>query len=209
MSAAGDLHVHRFVPAADPGISRTILALHGTGGDENDLIPLAQAVFPGAAVLSPRGNVLEGSSPRFFRRSAPGVLDLEDLAARTEELAQFVQVAAEEYGFDAANVMAIGFSNGANIAVSMLLSQSTILRGAVLLSPMLPFVPDESPDLDGTAVFIGAGNLDQMVPIQQVDQLEHILANAGALVTMHKEDVGHTITDREVMAAQQWAKMLG
>lgn len=209
MSAASDLHVHQFVPATDPAIGRTILVLHGTGGDENDLIPLAQEVFPGAALLSPRGNVLEGSAPRFFRRSAPGVLDLDDLAVRTDDLATFVEAAATEYGFDSANVVAIGFSNGANIAVSLLVRRPEVLRGAVLLSPMLPFVPETSPDLNGTAVFIGAGNLDPMVPAGQVDQLQTILANSGAIVTMHKEDVGHTITEREVVAAQQWAKLLG
>ncbi len=182
--------------------------MHGTGGDENDLIPLAQAVFPGAAILSPRGKVLEGNAPRFFRRLAEGVLDLEDLAFRTGELADFVAASATEHGFDASNVVAIGFSNGANIAVSMLLTRPGVLRGAVLLSPMLPFVPEETVDLAGTAVFIGAGNMDPLVPVSQIQQLNAIFADSGASVTLHQEDVGHTITDREVLAAKAWASLL-
>lgn len=209
MRTASEIHVHRFVPGADAAVGRTILVLHGTGGDENDLIPLAQAVFPGARLLSPRGNVLEGNSPRFFRRLAPGVLDLDDLAVRTDDLVTFVGVAANEYGFDAANVIAIGFSNGANIAVSLLLRRPDVLRGAVLLSPMLPFEPETVPDLSGVAVFIGAGNLDPMVPAGQVEHLEAILAEAGVAVTLHRENVGHTITEREVMAARSWAQELG
>lgn len=202
------LHRHRFVPATDPAARGAVLALHGTGGDETSLIGLAQTVFPGAAVLSPRGNVLEAGAPRFFRRHAEGVLDLEDLAVRTGEMADFVAAAAQHYGFDPGTLAAIGFSNGANLAVSLLLTRPGVLNAAALLSPMLPFVPADPIRLDGTAVFIGAGNLDPLVPAAQIDQLQAILTDAGAVVTMHREETGHTVTDREVVAAQEWAKLL-
>ncbi len=208
MADALDRYVHVFVPGTGEAANDTVLTLHGTGSNEHDLIPLAQAIFPGANVLSPRGNVMEGSSARFFRRHAEGVLDLEDLAVRTGELAEFIAAAAGKYGFDAGRVDAVGFSNGANIALSMLLSRPGVLRAAALLSPMLVFVPEEPLDLTGTSVFIGGGRLDPLVPIEQVEQLEQLLTNAGATVTMHLENVGHQVTDREIWAAREWASQL-
>ena len=148
--------IHRFLPAG-PGGGTTLLLLHGTGGDEGDLLPLGRALLPGAALLSPRGRVLERGMPRFFRRLAEGVFDQEDLARRTDELAAFLEGAATRYGFDPGRVVAVGFSNGANIAASLLLRHPGRLRGAVLLSPMVPFEPEPAPDLGGTPVFIGAG----------------------------------------------------
>src|SRR5690606_6783393 len=137
-----------------------LLLLHGTGGDESDLLPLGRTILPGAGMLSPRGKVLECGAPRFFRRLAEGVLDQEDLAQRTDELGRFATAAAEAYGFRPDGVVAVGFSNGANIASSLLLRQPGILRGAILLSPMVPFEPELLPDLAGTFVFIGAGRRD-------------------------------------------------
>jgi predicted esterase len=156
-------------------------------------------------VLSPRGKVLEGNAPRFFRRLAEGVLDQEDLAFRTGELVRFVEAASTEYGFDRASVVAVGFSNGANIAASILLRKADVLRGAVLLSPMLPFEPDATPDLTETDVFIGAGKADPLVPVAQVERLAAILRAAGATVTVHWDRSGHTITPAELKAAQKWA----
>lgn len=203
--------VHRYIPptAETEGASGiTLLALHGTGGDETDLIPLAQAVLPGAGVLSPRGKVLEGSAPRFFRRLAEGVLDLEDLAIRTDELAEFVEAASEQYGFDRAGVVAIGFSNGSNIAASMLMRQPGVLRGAILLSPMLPYEPESAPEIEDVVVFIGAGRTDPLVPAEQVERLAEVLESGGAEVTVHWERGGHTITPEEVNAARDWATRL-
>ena len=135
-------YAHRWVPG-DGTTPKTLLLLHGTGGDEDDLLPLGRALLPGAAMLSPRGNVLERGMPRFFRRLAEGVLDQEDLARRTEELARFVDAAAAAYGFSRDGVIAAGFSNGANIAASLLLRRGAgALRGAALFSPMLPFEPE-------------------------------------------------------------------
>jgi phospholipase/carboxylesterase/glyoxalase family protein len=148
--------------------------------------------------------VLEHGAPRFFRRLAAGVFDQKDLALRTEELANFIQDAAAAYGFDPNGVVAVGFSNGANIAASLLLRRPGVLRGAVLFSPMVPFEPEESVALNGTSVFIGAGRADTMVPIEQVQQLASILRDAGAQVTVHWEPGGHALTNSEVEKAREW-----
>lgn len=200
---------HRFIKAsadAGPAEGLTVLLLHGTGGDENDLIQLGRALAPGAALLSPRGKVLEGNMTRFFRRLAEGIFDQEDLARRTTELVAFVRDATAHYGLDPARVLAAGFSNGANIAASVLLRRAGVFRGAVLLSPMLPFEPTELPRLEATRVFIGAGQSDPIVPVAQVERLAELLRDAGAEVELHWEPGGHGITQREVGAARRWVE---
>ncbi|MBL0938451.1 MAG: alpha/beta hydrolase [Gemmatimonadaceae bacterium] len=182
----------------------TILLLHGTGGDENDLLPLGEQLLPGAALLSPRGQVQERGMPRFFRRHAEGVLDLEDLAFRTTELAAWVPTALEAHALPTQRVIAAGFSNGANIAASQLLRGIPGLHGAVLLSPMLPFEPDTLPNLSGVRVFIGAGKHDPLVPVAQVERLAALLRESGADVTLYLTNGGHSITPDEFRAAQQW-----
>ncbi|HEU4631653.1 MAG TPA: VOC family protein [Gemmatimonadaceae bacterium] len=199
--------VHRYLPPIGPGEQAggtTLLLLHGTGGDENDLVPLGRALLPGAGLLSPRGKVLEGTAPRFFRRLAEGVLDQEDLARRTVELAEFIEAAAATYGLDRDGIVAVGFSNGANIAASLLLRRPGLLRGAVLLSPMVPFEPERVAGLEGTAVFIGAGRVDPLVPAGQSERLAELLRSGGADVTLHWEPGGHGVTEREVAAARDW-----
>lgn len=195
---------HEYVPPADPSSGTTLLMLHGTGGDEHDLLPLGRALLPGAGLLSPRGRVLENGMPRFFRRLAEGVFDQEDLAARTDELAAFIDDAAKAYGFDRSHVVAVGFSNGANIAASMLLRRGAVLHGAVLLSPMVPFELEHRPDLRDTRVFIGAGRRDPIVPASQVERLGALLETAGANVRTHWHNGGHTITNDELAAARTW-----
>lgn len=199
--------VHRYLPpaaGAAPAASTTLLLLHGTGGDEHDLVPLGRSLLPGAGLLSPRGNVLEFGAPRFFRRLAEGVLDQADLERRTHELATFVLGATASYALRRDGVIAVGFSNGANIAISLLLRHPELLHGAVLLSPMLPYEPPSLPDLSGTAVFIGAGRADPLVPVEQVEQLAAMLGEAGAEVTLHWEPDGHVIAISEVEAARAW-----
>jgi predicted esterase/catechol 2,3-dioxygenase-like lactoylglutathione lyase family enzyme len=199
--------VHRFVaptPGTELARGTTLLLLHGTGGDENDLLPLGRALLPGAAMLSPRGKVLERGAPRFFRRLAEGVFDQEDLARRTEELAQFVETAATTYAFERDAIIAVGFSNGANIAASLLLRRPGLVRGAVLLSPMLPYEPETVPNLVGTDVFIGAGRTDPIAPAVQVERLAELLRTAGADVTVYWQNAGHTVTKDELDAAQRW-----
>ena len=199
--------VHRYVPpaaGAELAGSTTLLLLHGTGGDEEDLIPLGRSLLPGAGMLSPRGKVLERGAPRFFRRLAEGVFDQEDLAHRTEELAEFIVAATRTYELDRAGLVAVGFSNGANIAASLLLRRPGLIRRAVLLSPMVPFEPEAPPDLTGTSVFIGAGRADPIAPPAQVEHLADLLRRGGAAVTVHWQPGGHALTDGEIDAARQW-----
>lgn len=199
--------VHRYIPpesGSELAGGTTLLLLHGTGGDENDLLPLGRSLLPGAGMLSPRGKVLERGAPRFFRRLAEGVFDQEDLALRTDELAQFIDAAAITYGLERDGIVAVGFSNGANIAGSLLLRRPGVLRGAVLLSPMVPFEPDSLADLDGTSVFIGAGRNDPIAPAEQVERLAAVLREARADVTLFWQHAGHTVTKDELEAAQRW-----
>jgi len=165
---------------------------------------MGAALLPGAARLSPRGKVLENGMPRFFRRLAEGVFDLEDLVARTHALAAFIESAASAYGLDAGKVLAVGYSNGANIAASLLLLRPQVLAGAVLLHPMVPLVPDAVPDLSDKPIFIGAGRHDPIVSGAQTERLAALLREAGAQVSLHWQDNGHSITQDEFEAAQSW-----
>ena len=196
--------IHRFVPTENNTTDVTLLLLHGTGGDENDLIDLGKMLLPGAALLSPRGKVLEHGMPRFFRRLAEGVFDLADLQQRTDELAEFIHTASTIYHFDAEKVVAVGFSNGANIAANMLLQQPTVLAGAALLHPMMPFEPEQAVHLEGKPVFIGAGHRDPIVPASNTEHLAKLLKQFGANVTESWSNGGHTITHEEVRAAKSW-----
>ena len=162
---------HEWVPAQNVSSAPTLLLLHGTGGNARDLLPLGRQLLPGANLLSPLGKVLERGMPRFFRRLAEGVFDQEDLRFRTGELAEFMQQSAGVYGFDAKRVVAVGYSNGANIAASLLLRRPEVLAGAILLRPMTPFMPEAMPDLNGKPIFIGAGRNDRIVPPRRHDAI--------------------------------------
>jgi len=202
-------YVHRYLPpGAQVQNPMTLLLLHGTGGNEEDLLPLGRMLLPEAGLLSPRGPVLENGMPRFFRRIAEGVFDQEDLARRTADLAEFVRGATARYTLDPNGIVAVGFSNGANIAGSLLLRDPGLLRGAVLLSPMVPFEPDSLPDLSGTAVFIGAGRGDPIAPPVQVERLRELLEACGAEVTVEWHPGGHTIAPAVVSAARRWIEGL-
>jgi len=199
--------VHRYVPPdsrAELAGGTTLLLLHGTGGDEEDLIPVGRELLPGAGMLSPRGKVLERGAPRFFRRLAEGVFDQEDLARRTEELAQFIEAAITTYQLEADGIVAVGFSNGANIAASLLLRRPGLLRGAVLFSPMVPFSPEAKSQLVGTSVFIGAGRADPIAPPAEAERLAAMLRDSGADVTLHWETGGHSLTRAELDMAREW-----
>jgi phospholipase/carboxylesterase len=195
--------VHRFIPAGTPD-APTLLLLHGTGGDENDLLPVGRMLDERAALLSPRGKILEYGMPRFFRRLAEGVFDHEDLVNRTHELAEFVERAVDEYGIDRRRLFAVGFSNGANIAASLLLTYPRLLAGAILLRAMVPFEPEQTPDLSETPVYLAAGRSDQMVPPENTEQLARLLREADADVTLDWQPGGHGIGPEEVQAARNW-----
>ncbi|MCA1740640.1 MAG: alpha/beta hydrolase [Actinobacteria bacterium] len=195
--------IHSFVPAEESG-APALLLLHGTGGNEDDLLPLGRMLDGRAALLSPRGKVLEHGMPRFFRRLAEGVFDREDLVNRTHELARFTEGAVEEYGLDPSRLYAVGFSNGANIAASLLLLHPGLLAGAVLLRAMVPFEPETPPDLSGTLVYLAAGRADQIVPSENTERLAELLQEAGAEVTLDWQPGGHDIGQAEVEGARSW-----
>jgi predicted esterase len=201
--------IHRYVPARSPenGESTyTLLLLHGTGGNENDLLDLGRMIAPGAAQLSPRGKVLEHDMPRFFRRVAEGVFDVEDLQQRTYELADFIEAAAKHYHFDPRKVIAVGFSNGANIAGSLLLLRPNVLAGAILLHPMVPFIPETLPDLSNVPVFIGAGRADPIALPIETERLTALLKETHAQVTVRWQPGGHTISLDEVRGMMEWIR---
>jgi predicted esterase len=185
-----------------PGTSPTLLLLHGTGGDENDLIPLGRLLRPGAALLSPRGQILENGQPRFFRRLAPGVFDEDDLIRRTHELADFVedQSARRHLG----KIIGVGYSNGANIAVSMLLLRPDVLAGAILFRAMLPLEPPQPPRLEQTPVLLLAGRHDNMIPQDSTQRLAVLLEQSGANATILWRDTGHGLEQGEFTLARAW-----
>ncbi len=195
--------IHEFIPGNS---SRTLLLLHGTGGNERDLIGLGHELDPNAALLSPRGKVLENGMPRFFRRIAEGVFDLEDLERRTNELADFVASAAQHYGFASNNLVAVGYSNGANIAASILLLRPETLPAAILFRAMLPLIPENQPNLSSARIWIGAGLHDPIVPADQTKRLAHLFRSLGADVTMQHFQSGHELTLADVENARAWLK---
>ena len=197
--------IHEFVP----GISdRTLLLLHGTGGNERDLVPLGRELDPNAALLSPRGKVLENGMPRFFRRLAEGVFDLEDLRERTNELADFIAAAVRQYRLAADQIVAVGYSNGANIAASMLLLRPEILHAAILFRAMVPLVPENLPDLSSVRVWIGAGDQDPIIPASEAQSLAELLRRAGADVTIRFANASHALTEADLKTARHWLEEL-
>ncbi|USK68655.1 alpha/beta hydrolase [Peribacillus asahii] len=194
---------HIYQQGSNPN-APVLLLLHGTGGTETDLLPLTEMVSPESSVLSVRGNVLENGMPRFFRRLAEGVFDEEDLVFRTKELQEFLDAAAKEYGFDRSNVVAIGYSNGANIAASLLFHYENVLKGAILHHPMVPRRGLELPSLSQVQVFIAAGKNDPICPARETEELAELLQSARADVNVLWENYGHQLTRSEVEAAASW-----
>jgi phospholipase/carboxylesterase len=196
MTAPSSDIAHRFVPAASPGLP-PLLLLHGTGGNEDDLLPLGERLLPGAALLSPRGQVLENGMPRFFRRLAEGVFDLDDLRRRTDELADFVEAARRSHDLGSMPPIAVGFSNGANIAAAILLLRPGTLGGGLLIRPMVPLVPDPLPVLGGVPVQINAGMADPIVTHAQSEALADLLRRSGASVSLDWIRGGHGLTQSD------------
>jgi phospholipase/carboxylesterase len=196
--------IHRFLPASEPDSRETLLVLHGTGGDENDLVGIAQSIAPGAAILSPRGNVLENGAPRFFKRLAEGVFDPAEVRSRGEELAQFISAAVAKYSLDASRIFAFGFSNGANIASTVMFIEPDLLQGSILFRPMLVFEPVEVPDLSGKSVLISSGRTDPIVPTDNVQRLVELFKSSGAEVSLNWQPGGHRLSPGEVREAAEW-----
>ncbi|HEX5904643.1 MAG TPA: alpha/beta hydrolase [Candidatus Nitrosocosmicus sp.] len=182
----------------------TLLLLHGTGGNEDDLIQVGQMISPSASLLSPRGKVLENGMPRFFKRLAEGVFDMDDLKIRTRELAEFVKDAANIYSFDLNKTIAVGFSNGANIAASLLLSYPETLKGAVLFRAMVPFIPNSPLDLSDKNVLLSAGMFDPIVSKSQTQSLFDILEKSGANMTLKWQQSGHNLIQSDISDAKEW-----
>ena len=194
---------HIFIQGKDQ-TKPTFLLLHGTGGTELSLLPLAGMIEDEASILSVRGEVLENGMPRFFKRLAEGIFDEEDLILRTKNLHEYLDAASKEYNFDRSNVIAIGYSNGANIAASLLFHYSNSLKGAILHHPMVPRRGIELPNLDHLPIFIAAGENDPICPLAETNELQTILKQAGANVHTHWENHGHSLTQTEVQAAAEW-----
>ena len=193
-------YVHRWIP----GDARVALLLHGTGGNEDDLLPLVDQLLPGASVLALRGNVMEGPMPRFFRRLREGVFDQADVAFRTTQLASFIHAAATAYRFDLAKLTAIGFSNGANIAANVLLREPGVIRQAVLFRAMVPSEGERATGGEGSRVYIGAGRRDPIVPPENAERLAMLLRESGADVTIDWRMAGHGLTAEDIDNARSW-----
>lgn len=198
--------IHRFVlPNSKAKESElTLLLLHGTGGNEDDLIPLGKELAPNASILSVRGKVLENGMPRFFRRLEEGVFDMEDLKIRTDELAEFIVKSSSAYMFDAESVIAVGYSNGANIAASLLLRRPEVLAGAILFRAMVPFIPTVMPDLSKKSIILLEGLYDPIVSKAEAESLLEIFSKTQSSVTLKWQNSGHNLTQQDIVAAKKW-----
>jgi phospholipase/carboxylesterase len=193
--------IHQFVQGTSPV---TILALHGTGGDENDLLPIVRSLAPGASVLSPRGRVSERGASRFFARLAPGVFDEKEIRARAAELAEWIGSAVKEHGLDPAQVYALGYSNGANIATALMLLHPGVIAGGVLLRPMAVIHPEPLPALADAPVLLVAGNQDSTMEGGEPEKLGRMLAEAGAAVDFAMQEAGHELTPQDFSLVKRW-----
>jgi phospholipase/carboxylesterase len=198
--------IHRFVPG-NRHEAPPLLLLHGTGGDENDLLPLGQAIAPGAPLLSVRGNVLEHGMPRFFRRLAEGVFDEDDVRRRAGELADFVEAARRRYGLGAP--VALGYSNGANIAAAVLLLRPQVLAGAILLRAMVPLSQPPQADLSGKPILIVSGQHDPIIPASNAARLAALLTDAGASIQHQMLPIGHQLSQADLTIGREWMSAVG
>ena len=194
--------IHRFKPGKS---AQTLLLLHGTGGNEDDLLELGGAIDPDAALLSPRGKVLENGAPRFFRRLAEGVFDEQDVVRRASELSKFVTAAVETYQVDPKRLVAVGYSNGANIAAAMMLLDVAGFTMAILFRPMVPLsnLPAQ-PNLAGASALLAAGKYDPIARPAIVQELSDLLRRSGARVDLRINLSGHELTSEDVTAAREW-----
>jgi phospholipase/carboxylesterase len=200
--------IHKYIPARESENQNTLVLFHGTGGNEEDLLPLGRFLAPDAALLGIRGKVVEGAAPRFFRRLAEGVFDEVDLVFRTHELARFIEKATTEYALNRERLVAVGYSNGANIAASLLLLEPTIFSAAVLFRAMVPLEVEKLPNLQGKHVLMQSGRQDAIIPASNSERLAEQLKRAGATVTLNWQNAGHGLTNPELAMAQMWMTQL-
>ena len=202
--------IHRFIPGSGSSAKKNdnglpvLLLLHGTGGNEDDLIPVGKMLCPDCALLSPRGKVTENGMPRFFRRLAEGIFDIVDLKYRTHELADFIKSASRHYGFDPNEIIAVGFSNGANIATSMLLLRPEVISGAVLFRAMVPFEPERLPDLSNKHILLSEGTHDPIVSKYEAERLFEIFKKSGSKITLKWQYSGHNLTEDDISVTKEW-----
>ena len=198
--------IHRFIPASSKAkqTDLTLLLLHGTGGNEEDLIPLGKELASNASILSVRGKVLENGMPRFFRRIKEGVFDLDDLNLRTNELADFILNSSSIYEFDPERIIAVGFSNGANIGASLLLGRPEVLTGAILFRAMVPFIPKKLPDLSKKLILLSEGLHDPIVSKVEAENLLRLFTKARADATLEWQDSGHTLVQEDIVTSSRW-----
>ena len=182
----------------------TLVLLHGTGGNEEDLILLGKKIEPNASILSPRGKILENGMPRFFRRLSEGVFDLKDLRIRSHELADFIQKCSVHYKFDLERTIAIGFSNGANIAVSIFFLRPELFQGAILFRAMVPFIPNSLPNLLNKRILISAGLKDPIVSKTETENLYRLFQKTNANTTLKWQPSGHNLIQEDILVAKQW-----
>jgi len=194
-------YVHRFEKGANPD-ARPLLLLHGTGGDENDLVPLGRMIAPTSPLLSPRGKVLENGMPRFFRRFAEGVFDEDDVRRHAQDLADFVEESCARHGIS--SPIALGYSNGANIAAAILLLRPEVLAGAILLRAMIPLSQTPPADLTGKPILIASGRRDPIIPPENAARLASLLEQHGAIVEHRILPSGHELSQADVSLAQTW-----
>lgn len=202
--------IHRFIPASSKArqTDLTLLLLHGTGGNEEDLIPLGKELASNASILSVRGKVLENGMPRFFRRIKEGVFDLDDLNLRTNELADFILNSSSIYEFDPERIIAIGFSNGANIGASLLLGRPEVLTGAILFRAMVPFIPKVLPDLSKKLILLSEGLHDPIVSKGEAENLLRLFTKARADATLEWQDSGHILVQQDIVASRRWLERI-
>ncbi|MEP6820846.1 MAG: alpha/beta hydrolase [Chthoniobacterales bacterium] len=195
--------IHQYSPSAARS-SRVLLLLHGTGGDENDLLPIGRELDPGAALLSPRGQVSENGAPRFFRRFAEGVFDQADVVQRAHELADFIAAAAAHYGFEPSHLTAVGYSNGANIAAVAMLLRPEVFPAAILFRAMVVLSNPPAADLHDHRVLISAGRHDPIIPLENAQRLSAQFQKAGALLTFEIQEAAHGLTSADLQVARRW-----
>lgn len=202
-----DSYIHQFIPATDPENKRVMLAMHGTGGDEHDLVPLAKELSPGSAILSPRGQVDENGMNRWFKRFSEGIFDMKDLVPRAKEYAEFLKIAAEHYGFAPQDLIAVGYSNGANMALATLLLRPESMGGAVLFRPNLPFDPPTLPNWATKRVLVSFGQADRYRKEDESERLQQILRASHATVSTYWYRGGHELNEEDIVVARQFLAM--